>query len=440
MKRPVDGLPPLSEPSNEPIDPDVIYGPYTRYPRRFDDLVCVMTATHDVVSCSVGPDPRNLQLFCAVFDTGSGTNLILKSALFDGWERYLVRNETVPRLGDANGRPCRLLGVALIRARVGYSLFHMPFVVADSLAVDVIIGTRFMKQHVDAIECRRQCVKLHRACVLPILSRNHDGTFAKTNPVARRRDQNETNELEKLPHTPGSNTFNQAHTFRLTKSTTIPPMSQMAVPVVSTAAGLLYLEPKAAIQQRHRVRTANAVSGIETNERLAVTISNFSKTPKCLPKGTVVAYAKRNPLAIHTLPDKASGTLESVLHLPFEQTEKADETDRQRPTQPEPSKSVPRTGELPLTSTTLGTPTSEDLSSRCSKCTKTCGRRADLARYPRPNTVLTSNHERNPSALCPYRQGPAMRDKAAAEIRKMLDAGVIEPATSEWASPIVPVP
>ena len=40
----------------------------------------------------------------------------------------------------------------------------------------------------------------------------------------------------------------------------------------------------------------------------------------------------------------------------------------------------------------------------------------------------------------PYRQGPAIREKAAAEIRKMLDAGVIEPATSEWASPIVLVP
>ena len=40
----------------------------------------------------------------------------------------------------------------------------------------------------------------------------------------------------------------------------------------------------------------------------------------------------------------------------------------------------------------------------------------------------------------PYRQGPAMREKAAAEIRKMLDAYAIEPATSEWASPIVLVP
>ena len=33
-----------------------------------------------------------------------------------------------------------------------------------------------------------------------------------------------------------------------------------------------------------------------------------------------------------------------------------------------------------------------------------------------------------------------MRDGTAAEIRKMLDAGVIEPATSEWASRIVLVP
>ena len=159
-----------------------------------------------------------------------------------------MRYEVVPRLGYANGRPLRLLGVALIRARFGNSVFHMTFFVAESLAVDVIIGTLFMNQHVDAIECRRQCVKLHRGSVLPILARNNDGTFTKTKPVARRRDQNETNELEDQPKTPGGNMFNQAHTVRLTKGITIPPMSQMAAPIASTAASLVYLEPKAAIQ------------------------------------------------------------------------------------------------------------------------------------------------------------------------------------------------
>ena len=40
----------------------------------------------------------------------------------------------------------------------------------------------------------------------------------------------------------------------------------------------------------------------------------------------------------------------------------------------------------------------------------------------------------------PYRQGPAIRKKSEAEIRRMRDAGAIESATSEWASPIVLVP
>ena len=238
--------------TNEPRDPDVIYGPYTRYPKLTDELVCVLTATHYVVSCSVGPNPRNLRPFPSVFDAGSGPNLIRESALFDGWERYLVKNETVPRLGDASGRPLRLRGVMLIRARFGNSLYHLPFVVAESLAVDVIIGTRFMNQHVESIKCRRQCVKLHRGSVPPILARQSDGTFTRISPVDKRL-QGDTEESKTRPRNHEGNTFNRAHTVRLTKSVTIPPMSQMAVPVVFTAAGLVYVEPKAAIQQRHRV-------------------------------------------------------------------------------------------------------------------------------------------------------------------------------------------
>ena len=74
--------------------------------------------------------------------------------------------------------------------------------------------------------------------------------------------------------------FNQAQAVRLTKSITIPPMSQMVAQVVSTAAGLAHIEPKAAIQRRHRVPTANGVAEIKTNERFPITISNFSK-PRC---------------------------------------------------------------------------------------------------------------------------------------------------------------
>ena len=40
----------------------------------------------------------------------------------------------------------------------------------------------------------------------------------------------------------------------------------------------------------------------------------------------------------------------------------------------------------------------------------------------------------------PYRAGPRARQAETAEVEKMLREGVIEPATTEWASPVVLVP
>ena len=45
-----------------------------------------------------------------------------------------------------------------------------------------------------------------------------------------------------------------------------------------------------------------------------------------------------------------------------------------------------------------------------------------------------------PIAQAPYRAGPKAREVQDAEFKKMLDAGVIEPAQSEWASPALLVP
>ena len=45
-----------------------------------------------------------------------------------------------------------------------------------------------------------------------------------------------------------------------------------------------------------------------------------------------------------------------------------------------------------------------------------------------------------PIRAMPYRKGPAMCEMVAKEVRKMLNAGVIEPTNTEWASPVVLVP
>ena len=70
------------------------------------------------------------------------------------------------------------------------------------------------------------------------------------------------------------------------------------------------------------------------------------------------------------------------------------------PLNPNHGKPLLQTGELPVTSMELATPTSENVSSKCSKRSRTCGSQADLAKYARPNTILNSNPERKPSAPC----------------------------------------
>jgi hypothetical protein len=40
----------------------------------------------------------------------------------------------------------------------------------------------------------------------------------------------------------------------------------------------------------------------------------------------------------------------------------------------------------------------------------------------------------------PYRAGPRAREAESVEVQRMLKAGVTEPASFEWASPVVLVP
>lgn len=63
--------------------------------------------------------------------------------------------------------------------------------------------------------------------------------------------------------------------------------------------------------------------------------------PEVSSEGTLVAYAKRNPMSIYALSDRANKTLESVLHLPFEPLEEPDTSGKTRPTQPQPSREDP---------------------------------------------------------------------------------------------------
>ena len=163
-------------------------------------------------------------------------NIVKRDALFYGWEKLIDRNATTPRLGEANGRPLRLLGEITLRIRFRNTTYRVAFIVADKLAVTVITGTRYVNRYVDAIECRTQTIRLFRGATIPILFRtNQRNTNTKYENEELRNDRTER------PQRDNDAPLNRPHTVRLAKHVTILALSQRLVPVVTTAAGLVHL-------------------------------------------------------------------------------------------------------------------------------------------------------------------------------------------------------
>ena len=196
------------------------------------------------------------------FDTGCGPNVIRCSALPQGWEDSLLQDQDLPALGDANGNTLRLMGKIKLRVRLGSATYRVFFVVAEHLAVGVIIGTSFMNRNEKGIMCMDQWIYLTRSKV-PILAQHQglhqvsEGDLHESqSPSAQERKQRMTEINLKAPTT-----------IRLAKHITIPPPSQVAAPVTTQASGLVFIEPKHALQARHHVQTANGIVEVRENEK-----------------------------------------------------------------------------------------------------------------------------------------------------------------------------
>ena len=201
------------------------------------------------------------------------------------------------------------------------------------------------------------------------------------------------------------------------------------------------IPPKLPVQTRYHVQTANGIYDVRPDVRFEFVLANFSKNPQRLPKIMTIAYAKRNPLTILTVPEEVSTKLEAVVNLPFTTTtannstknESIDTDGPDEPTKPTDWRDTIDPGHIEndgMRIKILAMLTKHE-------DTWTTGRIGDITATEHRTTLQTGA---KPIRSMPYRQGPAMRTKAEAQIRKMRDAGVIEPATAEWASPIVLVP
>ena len=81
---------------------------------------------------------------------------------------------------------------------------------------------------------------------------------------------------------------NRPHKVKLAKFVTVPLMSHVAVPVLTEAWSLVFLEPKHSVLSRHNVSTANGVAEVKGNRPFKIVVLNFSEQSRLLHKGMII--------------------------------------------------------------------------------------------------------------------------------------------------------
>lgn len=134
-------------------------------------------------------------------DTCSGYNLIRRECLTPDWDRYVDPKATLPRLAGADHHPLRLTALVHLAVRLANKVYRLPFVVVDSLAVEVLIGTAFIDRHVRNIAIDKQRLNLMRGGSVAIIeAKGVENSRLNDTPKSSRQVQSDCGSRETDVH------------------------------------------------------------------------------------------------------------------------------------------------------------------------------------------------------------------------------------------------
>ena len=255
-------------------------------PKVVDGAICLMTSKIHNFLGPIATEDNAFKPYKIAVDTSSGYNLVRKADLPPDWTGYVIRNAALPRLASANSDPLKLSAGVGLAVRLRNTTFWVQFVVADELAVPVLLGIAFIDAHVRRIDMDAQKLDLCQGGSVATV----DGKGEPSPPT--RRQGRQTSRADVREEAPKA--------IRIARWVTIPAMSQTCARVTTAGKGLVFMEPKPSLQQRNGVRLTNGVEEFLPHQTFEVNVANVSRRRRRLLKHTVVGYAKRNPLAILT--------------------------------------------------------------------------------------------------------------------------------------------
>jgi hypothetical protein len=327
------------------------------------------------VPCLIGITSEELFATTAVLDTGAGPNLIRSSTLPKNWRTEGMTQPCLrTRIVDANGNAILPLSRTDLVCQVGTLLTKVEFIVVDTLAVDCILGCDFIDRHVRSIR-----------------------------PAAGLIELNNRGEVRLIAH-------GASLPVRLAKAIRLPPLTEVVALVVTELDGLCLIETKSDHPRKPRlIRTPNGFTEIRGRQPFAVRVANLSQQATYLNKGTLIGTASHEWASATHLPSQELST--GLTITPTDDW----------------------TGGLDL----------KHLGLQDQEAVKNMLHPHNAMWNGKLGEIKVTEHriELQPGARpvyqAPYRAGRQGREVEKEEVERMLKTGVIEPANSEWASPVV---
>ena len=342
----------------------------------------------------------------AIIDTGSGVSLI-REDLLPNEVTVCPLDKSTPNMFDVNRNILPITGLVTLHVRIGTYETTDSLGVVQGMSVPLLLGTPDSDAHVPIISGPRNFLQLKDGCRVPILRRGKSVAPVATSTA-----------------TPCDCSYKGTAKVPMTQQNIIEPKSKGYVKVQTAFQGNGLFTQRQRAFERHRLHVAPGTMMCKTGEPWWLEIIHTGTNKLRLPKGmslrTIEAYAGN--ISVVT-PDQWG----TFLHDdgPTAPVASSEPVGNRENDPPIAKKNVPE--------------------SLCGRLKTLIDQHHGLWDGSLGTLKATEQRMRlkpgaKPVRLYPYRLGPRTRQLFGEQVEKMLTLDVIEPSTSEWASPVVLVP
>lgn len=265
-----------------------------------------------VVAHVAGPDD-SFSPHVVDLDTGAGPNLVAREWLTPAMQRAVIAFKS-PSLTAATKHRLEIKGVIQLTIRLGDLTVPVWFVVAESFAVSLLLGTAFVDRYVRRIDPISRTVTPQDSRPVQIEPVPPHEQKRLLTAVTDSLDADLPDDWPLFP--PDRTADPNDHVVRVTRRVTLAPNSETPVLVrCPTVQGLALLRSHPRLSRSRGVLMANGVMNIAAKESFYVNVANLEDQPVTLTRNTRIGVA--NCDIPHVLPldspveDEASPILTS---------------------------------------------------------------------------------------------------------------------------------